>query len=73
MSVVGTEAYLPRGVVDGPVVVAAEEGEVVDRRLATVRPVAEVVGVAQGGWTVAGREGAVAVAGDQGGPDGGGD
>ena len=73
MSVVGVEAYLPGGVVDDAVVSAAQEGEVIQCRVAAVGPVGEVVGVAHDWWSGAGGEGAVPVAEDEGGPLGGGD
>jgi hypothetical protein len=44
LSVVG-EADLPGGVVEGAVVVAAEQHQVVQRGRAAVGPVADVVGV----------------------------
>jgi hypothetical protein len=72
-SVVPVESYLPGGVVDGAVVVAAEQGEVVEGGVAAVGPVGEVVGVAHQGWAGAAGEGAVLVAGHEGGPQGGGD
>jgi len=59
--------------VDESVVVAAEEGEVVQAGGAAVGPVVEVVGVAHEWWAGACGEGAVLVAGDQGAPEGGGD
>ena len=72
-SIRGVEACLPGCVVDDAVVMAAEQGEVVELGWAAVDPVGEVVGVAHEGWSSAGGEGAVSVAEDQGGPDRGGD
>jgi hypothetical protein len=63
------ESGLPGGVVEDPVVVAADQHEVVQGGGAVVGPVSEVVGVAHHGWAGAGGEGAVVVAGDQGVPD----
>src|SRR3954453_12460232 len=67
------ESGLPGGVVEDPVVVAADEHEVVQGGGAVVGPVPEVVGVAHDWWSGAGGEGAVVVAGDQGVPDRDGD
>jgi hypothetical protein len=72
-SVCGVEADLPGGVVDGAVVVAAEEDEIVEGGDAVVEPVDDVVGVAHHGWSGAAGERAVDVAADQGPPDRGGD
>ena len=58
---------------DDPVVMAAQEGEVVELRLTAVDPVEDVVGVAHGRWSGAAGERAVSVADDEGGPDRGGD
>jgi hypothetical protein len=64
---VGAELHGPVVVVvDLSVVVAAEEGEVVEVGGAAVGPVFEVVGVAPAGWAVAAGEGAAVVAGDEG-------
>ncbi len=72
LSVVG-EAYLPGGVVDGAVVVAAEQDQVVECGRAAVEPVADVVGVAHHRRVGCTRGRRIGVAGDQGGPDRGGD
>src|SRR5688572_21495381 len=67
------EPYLPGGVVDGAVVLSAEQHEVVQGGRAAVEPVADVVGVAHHRRSGAAGEGAVAVAGHERGPDRGGD
>jgi hypothetical protein len=58
--------------VDDSVVVAAQQGEVLEVGSTAGCPVGDVVGVAHQGWSVAAGEGAVSVADDQGGPDRGG-
>ena len=63
-AVVGVDPDLPGGVVDDPVVLAAEEDEVVELGLAAVGPVGDVVGVAHRGGSGAAGEGAVLVAAD---------
>src|SRR6476620_191500 len=73
LSVGGVESYLPGCVVDGAVMVAAQQGEIVEARFAARYPVGEVVGLSHQGWPVAGGEGAVSVADHEGGPEGGGD
>jgi hypothetical protein len=60
--VVGEEFEVPAGFVDEPVVVAAEEHEVVAVGGAAVFPGDDVVGVAPLRWAVAAGEPAVAVA-----------
>src|SRR3954452_16255914 len=72
-SVVGIDADFPRGMVDDPVVVSAEQDEVVEAGLAAGYPVADVVGVTHHRWPVAAGERTVSVADDQGGPDPSGD
>ena len=54
------------GLVSEPVVVAAEEGEVVEVRFAAVGPVFDVVGVTPAWRSVAALPGAAAVAGGEG-------
>ena len=71
--VVGIDADLPGGVVDDAVMVATQEHEVVEFRLAAVCPVSDVVGVAHHRGSSAAGERAVLVAQDQGDPDRGGD
>src|SRR3954454_3798074 len=73
LSISGIQTYFPRRVVDDSVVVAAQQGEVVQAGGAAVGPVSEVVGVAHQRWSGAAGEGAVPVADDQGGPERGGD
>ena len=63
----------PGAVVDESVVVAAEQDHVAQGGCAAVDPVLDVVGVAHDRWAGAVREAAVAVAGDEGFPDRGGD
>jgi hypothetical protein len=62
LGVVVVEADLPGCVVEGAVVVAAQEHEVVEAGGSAGGPVVDVVGVAHQGWAVAAGEGAVVVA-----------
>jgi len=73
LSVVGVEADFPGGVVDQPVVHAAEQDEVVQAGGSAVDPVHDVVGVAGDREAVTTRERAVLVAQHQRDPDRGGD
>ena len=63
-AVVGVDPDLPGGVVDDPVVLPAEQDEVLELGLAAVCPVGDVVGVAHDRGPGAARERAVLVAAD---------
>src|SRR4029078_7100490 len=68
-SVGGIEAYFPGGVVNDPVMMAAQEREVVERGPSARNPVSDVVGVAHDRWSAAARESAVRVSEHKGAPD----
>ena len=72
-SVVGCEADLPGGVVDGAVMVGTKHHEISEISGAVIGPVPDVVGVAHDRWSCAAGECAVVVAGDERDPQGGGD
>jgi glycopeptide antibiotics resistance protein len=63
---VRTQPDLPFGQVNGPVVVSAEQDQVVQAGRAAVCPGPDVVGVGPSGWAVAAGKRAAAVAQDQG-------